>query len=147
SLATMLYAVGDSDPKALTEKLRFTLKLSVLVTVPLVIILFLTADIALRIYGTAYVNEALLALRILVFSVGARIVDLHFIAIRRIHKEIRKSIKLVAATGALQIIGAAVGGILWGLPGLCLVYVICVYVEALIMAPTVYKAATGNYRP
>jgi hypothetical protein len=80
-------------------------------------------------------------LRILISAACPLVVIDHFIALTRIHGRTLAAAKLVWPTAIGQLVMAAIGAVLGGLPGLSLAWVLGVCVEAVLMTPYVLGIA------
>lgn len=141
ALSTVLYAVGSSSPELLAKKLRFTLRLSFLLTVVGSVGLILGSDLLLTLFGKSYAQQADDCLRLLAVAAFPLIIKDHFISLARIKSRIKTATLRIGVGGAVTIGLAAAGGIIGGLNGLTLGWVLGVTGEALLMLPAVYRAA------
>jgi hypothetical protein len=73
------------------------------------------------------------------------IIKHHYIAVRRIGKRLTRAMLPVAFGSLLELVAATVGAHLGGLSGLSIGWVVAVYIEAMFMAPAVYKAARFKF--
>ena len=89
-------------------------------------------------FGAAYSENAGPTLRILIAAACPLVIVDHFIALTRIQGRTLAAARLVWPTAIGQLVLAALGAILGGLPGLSLAWVIGVCVEALLMTPYVW---------
>jgi len=106
----------------------------------------LAADPVLHLFGPAYALHAGATLRILVLAVFPIIIKDHYVGVCRIERRLGQAVALVAGGAVLELAGAAVGAHLGGLAGLSVGWVAMMCIEALIMAPTVYRAAAAPAR-
>ena len=141
SLTTVLYAIGSSEPAALGNKIRLTLRLSALTGGLASIALLFGANLVLGIFTIAYAEQAGLSLRILALAVFPTIIKNHYIAICRINNRISTTAMWMIAGAILELFMGALGGILAGLVGLSVGWVTAMSIEALLMVQTVYRAA------
>ncbi len=147
ALTTVLYAVGSANPAALAHKMQFTMKLAATLGLAANVALFVSADFILSLFGRSYADEASWCLRILGLGVFAIIIKDHYVAIYRIHAQIVGAAARVALAGVFEMGMAATGAILGGLVGLSLGWLAAVFIEAALMARTVYKAANRVQPP
>lgn len=143
ALATVLYAVGSADPATLRQRLRFTLGLAIAVTAACNVVLLFLATPVLGVFGHAYAQNAALPLQI--FSLGAIPICIreHYAAICRIRGRAVLGTPLVLLGALLKVGLAVVGAEIDGLAGLSLGIFIAGCVEAMVMAPVVYRVASG----
>lgn len=146
SLATVLYAVGAGDRTLLAERMRTTLKLSVLIALAANVCLLLGADLILGVFGPVYATEAGWALRLLGLATFPLIVRGHAMAVFRLHDTVRQATVFTGVGGALELAFAAGGAWLGGLSGLCLGWLIAVSAEALLFAPVVHQTIFSRAR-
>ncbi|AFZ68260.1 lipopolysaccharide biosynthesis protein [Deinococcus peraridilitoris] len=146
SLTTVLYAVNAADTSLLAQKMRFTLKTSLALTVLASLVVLPVAPFALGLFGETYAQEATGALRLLVLGVLALIVKMHFLAVSQVQRRIARATRYMAAGAVLEIVLAALGVTWGGMTGLALGIVIAQVIEAAVMAPTVLGALRGQPR-
>jgi O-antigen/teichoic acid export membrane protein len=146
ALSMVLYTVGSKSPTAVGRIVRFTLGLSLLASGVTAGTLQLAADPVLHLFGSAYALHAGATLRILVLAVFPIIIKDHYVGICRIERRLGQAVALVAGGAVLELAGAVVGAHLGGLAGLSVGWAAMVCIEALIMAPTVYRAAAAPAR-
>lgn len=146
ALGTVLYAVGAANASLLAEKIRLTLRLSLLAVALGAGALIIGAKVFLQLFGPEYVDQATTSLRILALATFPGIIKSHYVAIRQIHGEITTAARLMGAGAALELVGAAVGGSLGGLTGLCLGWLLVICLEAVVTAPLVYRIASTPSR-
>jgi O-antigen/teichoic acid export membrane protein len=144
ALVTALYAVGSRSPSALAQRLRFTFGLALAAGLAGNVVLFLGADLLLRLFGSGYAAQAGWTLRLLGLCIFPIIIKDHYVTLSRIHGRLAGTAILATAGGAVELGLAALGAILGGLPGLVLGWLAALLVEAALMAPTVYRAARGR---
>lgn len=143
TLAVSLYAVGAADPRALAQKMRFTLTLAFLAVIAANVVLFLGADPILSVFGPSYSVHGAWSLRIFGLAIFPLIIKGHYVAIHRIRGTVKKSLPLMIFGGALEVGGATLGAVVNGLPGLSVGWLIAVSIQVIFMAPVVYRAAAA----
>lgn len=144
SLAAVLFAVGAQEPKMLAQHLRFTLSIAVAVGIASSIVLVAGAVPLLRVFGSDYAREAGLSLRLLGIGILPLVIRDHYAALCRIHGHLLRAAKLVSIGGVLELGLAAIGGIVWGLAGLSVGWLVAVTLESFFMVNTVYRATRCN---
>lgn len=144
ALCLVLYTVSSKTPAMLGRALRFTLGVSLAVGLLSNIVLPLIGDPILHLFGGTYAVHAGPSLRILVLAVFPLIIKDHFVSLCRIDRRLAKATVLIAAGGLLELTGAAAGARLGGLGGLSLGWAAVICIEAVLMAPAVYRAAAGD---
>lgn len=144
TLSISLYAVSATDPRALAQKMRFSLALSFLAVIVASAILFVGADPILSVFGSSYGAYGTWSLRIFGLAVLPFIIKGHYVAIHRIHGTVGKTVPLMVFGGVLEVGGATLGAVLGGLDGLSVAWLIAVSVQVFFMAPTVIRATAGS---
>jgi O-antigen/teichoic acid export membrane protein len=141
SLTTVLYAVGAANPSALAQKVRLTVKLSLLVSLATNIGLVIFGGFVLSFFGRNYTDQALWCLYILGLGAFAITFKDHYVALYRIYNRVGTAIVPVVVGSIFELVLAAVGAILGGLPGLALGWLAGMATEAVLMSPIIYRAA------
>ncbi len=141
ALTTVLYAISPSDTEELARKLKMTLGLSLLTAVGANIVLQLGAGIILNLFGHVYAEEASWCLRVMSLAAFPTIIKYHYVAVKRIDKQMTRAMLPVAIGSFLELAVAAVGAHVGGLLGLTVGWVVAVYIQGFLMAPAVFKAA------
>lgn len=147
TLTTVLYAVGAADRTAFAQKMRLTLGLATLLGVLSNLILWLSADQIMGLFGPSYAADAAWTLRIMGLGVFPLIIKDHYVAVRRVHEQIGRTAALIILGSSLELALAALGTSLGGLYGLSIGFVVALYLEGLWMARTVYQAAAPQTAP
>lgn len=140
SLATVLYAVSSDGPAILGQRMRMTLALSTAITIVACGVLIVSADLVMSIFGASYARDGDTALRLLALAGVPSIVKNHFVVVSRVSGQIRRALPFVWVGGGLEFGFAVVGAHLGGLDGLCAGYLVALFVEAVLMTPTVARA-------
>jgi O-antigen/teichoic acid export membrane protein len=141
ALSISLYAVGAAAPTTLAHKMRLTLGLAVATGVLANGVLLVGASPLLHLFGPAYAVQAAWSLRILGLGVFPLIVKDHYVAIRRIHGRVVGAALGLMGGSILEVGLAGLGARAGSLSGLSLGWLVAVCLEAILMAPTVYRAA------
>jgi O-antigen/teichoic acid export membrane protein len=145
-LSTVLFALAAADPKAIARKLRFTLRLSVLIGIPGMVVIGLGANQALRIFGPNYARVATVPLMLLVLGYLPTIPKTHYIAVSRATGRIARAAAVLTATASMEVVAATVGGIYGGVRGLTVAFLGVLFLEGLITAYPVYRATLTKGR-
>ncbi len=144
----VLFAVGSAQRPLLPEKMRFTLRLSFVMSAFGVVGLLFVAYPIMGLFGISYAEQATSTLRILAICVFPMIIKAHYVAVSQILGKMLQAAKIMAIGAALEIGLAAIGAHLGGLAGLSLGWVMAVCIECVMTAPTVYRiAASGKPSP
>jgi len=147
ALGITLYAVGSRSPSGLPHSIRLTLALSFLITGTGCLGAILCGRFLLSTFGGAYASEGSLPLIILTLAMLPGIVKVHFIQVQRIAGRIGIAAAIVAAGAVLELSAAALGARQGGLVGLSEWYMASVVLEAVIMTPSVLRAAGLVFTP
>jgi O-antigen/teichoic acid export membrane protein len=145
-LSTVLFAVAANDPQVIARKLRFTLKVSVLVGLPASVVLGFGAHLALRLFGADYARIATFPLIMLAFGYLPSIPKVHYIAVCRAVGKINRAALVLTTFAVIEVAAAAVGGLARGLIGLSWALLIVAVVEGIATTPAVVKAAIARGR-
>lgn len=146
ALSTVLFAVAAADPQMIAPKLRFTLRLSLLIGLPGMAALILGGHLALSIFGAGYARAAMLPLCLLTIGYLPAIPKIHYIAVCRAAGKIPRAAAVLTAAATSEVTAAALGGALGGLEGLSFALLGVYLVEGLVTAPAVFRAAMGRGR-
>jgi O-antigen/teichoic acid export membrane protein len=141
ALTIGLYTIGARAPHRLSSSMRLTLALAVALSLAGVVVVWLGASFALQIFGRSYQTEAAWSLRIVVLAVFPLIIKDHFVACCRVRRRIVGGTLAITAASLLELAAAAAGAALGGLVGLCIGWVVAVFVGVLPLLPTVFAAA------
>jgi hypothetical protein len=83
-------------------------------------------------------------LRILILVGPAYVIKDHYVAIRRTQGRLGHAAKVMAAGTAAEAAGAALGGIYWGMTGLCIGWAVGAACEAVVLLPAVIRVFRGH---
>ena len=140
-LSTVLFAVASADVHAIAQKLRFTLKVSILVGVPASIVLALAAHWELSLFGAGYARLATFPLVLLALGYLPCIPKVHYVAVCRATGKVNRAAIVLTSFAVAEIAMAAIGGYLHGLIGLSVALLIVAIVEGAATTPAIVKAA------
>jgi len=139
SLTLVLYAVGDGDDAALADKIRQTLRLSVVIGVVGYAVIFVVADFLMNLFGADYARTATDSLRIVALAIFPLIIKDHFVAIHRIRKQTSHAARVITIGGIIEVIFATAGGIAGGVTLLSVLWVAAIVLQAVYMTPMVLQ--------
>ena len=145
-LSTVLFAMGSAEPRIFARKLRFTLRLSLLIGFPVMLVLAVFAEEALRVFGTRYAVVAGTSLVLLAIGYVPLVPKLHYIAVARATGHIPRAAALMTVSGVMEVVAAVLGGKYDGLDGLTLALVGVFMLEGLVTAPPVVRTAVTRGR-
>jgi O-antigen/teichoic acid export membrane protein len=138
-LALSLFAERSGDPGLLHRHVRRTLPFGLALCGAIVLVVLIAAPYALRLFGPAYAANGTTALRILILVGPAYVIKDHYVSICRAQGRLSHAAK-ISATGTLaEIVGSALGGVWWGLTGICVGWAITASCEALFLLPAVLQ--------
>jgi hypothetical protein len=143
-MATVLYAVASAEPKIIGEKLRFVLRVSVLVGIPGMLALGFGAHIFLGIFGSRYASQATLPLQLLILQYIPALPKTQYIAVCRAAGRVTRAAVVLTIASSFEVAAVIVGGRQDGLKGLTLDLLIVTIVEGLVTAPAVFRTAMGR---
>ncbi len=132
-LALSLFAERSGDPALLQRNVRRTLPLGLALTGLLIVIVEVGAPYALHLFGAAYAAHGTTALRLLILVGPAYVIKDHYVSIRRAQHRMAHAATIMSIGTVAEVSGAAVLGVLWGLNGICLGWVVAASCEALFL--------------
>ncbi|HZM56883.1 MAG TPA: hypothetical protein VFC03_17840 [Acidimicrobiales bacterium] len=138
-LALSLFAERSGDPGLLHRHVRRTLPLGLALSGGIVLAVVVAAPYVLRIFGPAYAANGTTALRILIFVGPAYVIKDHYVSIRRAQGRLAHAAKIMAIGTSVEAAGSALGGVFWGLTGICLGWAIAASCEAVVLLPAVLQ--------
>ncbi len=145
-LSTVLFAVASADPQVIARKLRFTLGLSALLGLAGMIVLGAGAHFALSLFGPSYARAGTVPLLLLVAGYVPTVPKLHYIAVCRAQGRITRAAAVLTAAAVAEVAAAAAGGATAGLNGLSAALLGVFFLEGMVTAPSVARAAFGHGR-
>ena len=143
-LALSLFAERSGDQGLLHRHVRRTLPLGLALCGGIVVVAEVAAPLVLRIFGPAYAMNGTTALRLLVLVGPAYVIKDHYVAIRRAQGRLGHAAKVMAAGTSAEAAGAALGGIYWGMTGLCVGWAVAASCEAVVLLPAVIRVFHGG---
>jgi O-antigen/teichoic acid export membrane protein len=143
-LSTVLFAIASAAPEMIAEKLRFVLRMSVVIGVPGGLILGLIAHTVLSVFGSSYATLATGPLWIMVISYIPGLPNTVYIAVCRATGRVNQAAIFLTAAAVVQMAAIVVGGKIDGLYGLSYGMLGVGILEALVTTPPVLRAAYGS---
>lgn len=140
-LSTVLFAIASASPELIAQKLRFVLRLSVMIGLPAMVVLALGAHLILHVFGPGYAQLATLPLLILIIAYIPELPKAQFIAVSRATGRVTRGAAVLTVAAACELTAVIIGGKLGGLNGLSFAYLGVLFVEGIVTAPTVLRAA------
>jgi O-antigen/teichoic acid export membrane protein len=145
-LSTVLFAVAAADPQIIARKLRFTLRLSLLIGLPGMVAIGAGAHLLLSAFGPGYARAATFSLWLLVIGYLPAIPKTQYIAVCRASGHIPRAAAVMTGAAIIEVTAAALGGSYDGLRGLSIALLGAYLIEGLVTAPPVIRAALGRGR-
>lgn len=143
-LSTVLFAIASAAPEMIAEKLRFVLRISLLIGIPAGLAMGAGSHLLLSLFGSHYAALAAGPLWILIAGYLPGLPNIVYIAVCRATGRIGQAALFLSAFAAIQMGALWVGGKLDGLYGLSYGMLAVAVVEALITTPPVLRAAFGH---
>jgi O-antigen/teichoic acid export membrane protein len=145
-LTTVLFALTAGDEAALREQVRFTLAVSAVLALVAAPGVYLVSGFALSLFSSADLT-ARTAMALLGLGVGPFAIKAHYVVVARVRGQMGRAARLTTAGSILEISLASVGGAMGGITGISIGWLIAAGVEAVLLGPTVYRAATARTKP
>ena len=102
-LSTVLFAIAAADPQVIARKLRFTLRLSLIIGLPSMAVLGFGAHLALSLFGPGYARTATLPLCLLVIGYLPTIPKMLYIAVCRAVGRIPRAAAVMTVAAVMEI--------------------------------------------
>ncbi|MGH3166054.1 MAG: lipopolysaccharide biosynthesis protein [Trebonia sp.] len=145
-LSTVLFAIASATPEVIAEKLRFVLRLSLAIGVPVMLVLGLGAHLALSVFGSDYARLATLPLWLMLLQYIPQLPKSQYIAVCRATGQVSKAAAILSVMAAAELIAVVIGGKMDGLDGLCLALLFESVLEGMVTTPKVLNAARGKLK-
>jgi O-antigen/teichoic acid export membrane protein len=133
--STVLHAVGAWDGAALAERLRFSLRMSMLVGLMAGAVLFAAAPVLLHVFGAFYAELATSSLRAMVIVIPAMTLKLHYVAVERVRDHVGRAASFMSAGAILEVALALVGAAHAGILGMSIGFTLAVALQAVLTLP------------
>ena len=143
-LALSLFAEISGDQSLLHRHVRRTLPFGLALCGAIVLVVEVAAPLILRIFGPGYVANGTTALRLLVLVGPGYVMKDHYVAIRRAQGRLGHAAKIMAMGTCVEVVGAVLGGIYWGMTGLCIGWAVAASCEAVVLLPAVLRVYRRN---
>jgi O-antigen/teichoic acid export membrane protein len=140
-LSTVLFAIASASPELIAEKLRFVLRVSLLIGLPIMAALAIGAHFALSLFKPEYAALGTVPLWLLCIGYIPQMPKAQFIAVSRATNRVGRAAAMLCCTAICEIVAIIIGAKLGGLNGLTFAYLIVLIGEGLLYAPTVLRAA------
>ncbi len=152
-LGTVLFALASASPEVIAEKLRFVLRISLLIGLPAMAVLAIAAHFALNLFGPGYAALGSVPLWLRIIGYIPQMPRAQFVAVSRATNRVGQAAGLICFFALCEVAAVYFGGKLGnryiggpggGLYGLSLAYLGVLVMEGLITAPTVLRAAYAH---
>jgi O-antigen/teichoic acid export membrane protein len=143
-LSTVLFAIASATPELIGEKLRFVLRMCLIIGVPAGLVMGASAHFVLSVFGSSYASLATGPLWVMIAGYLPGLPSVVYIAVCRATGRVGQATIFLSTFAALQIVSVVVGGKLDGLYGLSYGQLAVAIVEAFITTPPVLRAAFGS---
>ena len=145
-LGTVLFALASASPEVIAEKLRFVLRVSLMIGLPVMAVLAIGAHFMLGLYdnqhnGFIYSHLGTVPLWLLIIGYIPQMPRAQFIAVSRATGNVGRAAGLLCFFASCEVGSIFIGGKFGGLNGLSFAYLGVLIMEGLITAPTVLRAA------
>ena len=144
SLSTVLFAVASATPEKIAEKLRFVLRMSLLIGIPGGLAMGLSSHLTLSVFGASYAKLAVVPLWILIVGYLPGLPNAVYIAVSRVQGKFNQASIFLTVFAALRMAALVVGGKIDGLYGLSIGMLAVQVVQAAITTPSVLRVAFGS---
>jgi hypothetical protein len=128
------------------EQVRFTLAVSAVLALVAAPGVYLVSGFALSLFSSADLT-ARTAMALLGLGVGPFAIKAHYVVVARVRGQMGRAARLTTAGSILEISLASVGGAMGGITGISIGWLIAAGVEAVLLGPAVYRAATARTTP
>ena len=144
SLSTVLFAVASAAPEKIAEKLRFVLRMSLVIGIPGGLAMGLCGRFILSAFGSKYAALATGPLWLLIAGYIPGLISITYIAVARAKGRFNQAAVFLTIFAIVRMIALVVGGKTGGLYGLSYAMLAVQLVQSLIIAPTVLRTAYGR---
>ena len=143
-LGTVLFAMAAAEPQAIVQRVRFALKLSYLIGLPVIAVLILCSHWILSIYGPAYARLGTVSMCLLALGFIPQVFKMLYVAICRANDRITYCAAILTVFTVAEVGGVAAGAAADGLVGLSLALLAVLTAQGIVIAPPLLRAV---FRP
>jgi hypothetical protein len=144
SLSTVLFAVASAAPEKFAEKLRFVLRMSLVIGIPAGLALGLCGHLILSIFGSSYAALAAGPLWLQIVGYIPALPNTLYITVARAKGQFNQASIFLTVFAAIRMAALVVGGKADGLYGLSYAVLAVLTLQALITTPSVLRTAFRN---
>jgi hypothetical protein len=143
-LGTVLFALASASPEVVAEKLRFVLRVSLMIGLPVMAVLAIGAHFILYVYKPVYAELGTVPLWLFIIAYIPQMPRAQYIAVSRATNKVNQAAGLLCVFAVFEVGSVYLGGKYGGLNGLSFAYLGIFVMEGLITAPTVLRAAYAH---
>lgn len=143
-LSTVLFAIASAAPEQISEKLRFVLRMSLVIGIPGGLVLGLSSHLVLSVFGSSYASLATGPLWLLIATYIPALPNTVYIAVCRATGRVNQAAIFLLLAAVVQMAAIVVGGKLDGLYGLSYGILVVAILQAVVTTPAVLRAAYGS---
>jgi O-antigen/teichoic acid export membrane protein len=145
-MSTALFAVAAGDPRLISRKLRFALRVSLLLGIPGMAVLGFGAHIILGWFGAGYAQVATVPMQLIALTFLPGLPTSYYISVSRASGRLSRAATVVTTFAALDVVGVVIGCMRDGLVGMAAAALVVTTLEAFVTTPVVVRAAIGSGR-
>lgn len=138
-LATTLFVESTGDEEALRRNIRRTFPIGLACCAAVLAVFEPGSGLVLSVFGPAYAAHGAIALHLILLGGLPYVVKDHFMAIRRAQNRLGEAARVGFVSTAVEVLAAAVGGVVAGLPGLCGAWALATFAEAAFFFMPVWR--------
>jgi O-antigen/teichoic acid export membrane protein len=139
-LASVLHAVGSSNTQQLSQKLRFTLVISLSIAAVATLLLVVLAPWLLGLFGSDYASSAHM-LRLLSLAIIPTVIKFYYVTVCRVQETLHSATRLNILGAVAEIVFSVTGAYLGGLEGLAVGLLFALGLQAIFMSRKIYDVA------
>ncbi|MDQ2781819.1 MAG: hypothetical protein M3Y26_04695 [Actinomycetota bacterium] len=129
-----LFAAAEGNAEQLLERMRFTIPLSLGLSLLANALILPLAPVLLSFFGSQYADQGANVLRLLALAGLPFVVKDHFVALRRVQGRTSQATVVLLTMTVVEVIAAYGGARLGGTVGLCLGWVAVLFLEAAVLS-------------
>lgn len=135
-----LFAAAEGNAAQLLMRMRFTIPLSLGLSLLANAVILPLAPVLLSFFGSQYADQGANVLRLLALAGLPFVVKDHFVALRRVQGRTSQATVVLLAMTAVEVVAAYGGARLGGTVGLCLGWVAVLFLEAAVLSVPLVRA-------
>lgn len=143
-LSTVLFAIASAAPEMIAEKLRFVLRMSLIIGIPGGLVLGLSSHFILSIFGSSYASAATGPLWLVIAGYIPGLPSTMYIAVSRATGRVNQAAIFLSVAAVVQLVAIVVGGKIDGLYGLAYGMLVVAILQGLLTTPAVLRTAFGS---